>query len=163
MDTPRSGFRRAAAASWALVGLGVAGVAGTSALAYGDTVKPAPVELPAVAVDPAPVQASVPALDAPPSSDPVLTTDPAPPVAPPTTVEHAPALSQAPLPEYTPQYTAPQYTPEYTPQPTETAQAPVTHEAQIPSTPPTTKRRSLTPTTVAGPSYSPRITMSRGS
>lgn len=136
MDTPRSGFRRAAAASWALVGLGVAGVAGTSALAYGDTVKPAPVELPAVAVDPAPVQASVPALDAPPSSDPVLTTDPAPPVAP---------------------------LPEYTPQPTETAQAPVTHEAQIPSTPPTTKRRSLTPTTVAGPSYSPRITMSRGS
>ena len=41
MSTPRSGFRRAAATSWTLAGLGIAGVAGASALAYADTVKPA--------------------------------------------------------------------------------------------------------------------------
>ncbi|MCW2686089.1 MAG: hypothetical protein JWR37_979 [Mycobacterium sp.] len=39
MDSPSAGFRRAAAASWALVGIGIAGVAGASALAYADTVK----------------------------------------------------------------------------------------------------------------------------
>ena len=41
MDSPRSGFRRAAIASWALAGIGVAGVAGASALAYTETLKPA--------------------------------------------------------------------------------------------------------------------------
>ena len=42
MNSPRSGFRRTAVASWALAGIGAAGVAGASALAYAGTVKPAP-------------------------------------------------------------------------------------------------------------------------
>lgn len=156
MDTPRSGFRRAAAASWALAGLGLVGVAGTSALAYADTVKPAPAQTP-TATDLAPLQVPTPVLDAPQVPDvPVVTTDPAPPVVPQPTLEQAPAPGQAPAPVYTPRYT----TPQYTTQPTETAPAPVTH---TPSTPPTTKRRTLTPSTVMAPNYSPRITMSRGS
>ncbi|HKH50540.1 MAG TPA: hypothetical protein VKA77_01845 [Mycobacterium sp.] len=53
MDSSRSGFRRAAAASWALAGIGIAGVAGASVLAYGDTVKPVSAEPPADAVKPA--------------------------------------------------------------------------------------------------------------
>src|SRR5262245_14708287 len=35
MDSPRSGFRRAAATSWALAGIGIVGMAGASLLAYG--------------------------------------------------------------------------------------------------------------------------------
>ena len=53
VDSSRSGFRRAAAASWALAGIGIAGVAGASVLAYGDTVKPVSAEPPADAVKPA--------------------------------------------------------------------------------------------------------------
>ena len=34
------GFRRAKVTSWVLVGVGIAGVGGASALAYADTVKP---------------------------------------------------------------------------------------------------------------------------
>ena len=44
MHSPRSGFRRATVASLALAGIGVAGVAGASALAYADTLKPAAAE-----------------------------------------------------------------------------------------------------------------------
>lgn len=40
MDSPRVGFRRAAWVSWTLTGIGIASVAGASALAYSDTVKP---------------------------------------------------------------------------------------------------------------------------
>ncbi len=77
MDTPRQGFRRAAVTSWALVGLGVAGVAGASALAYSDTVKPAVVAVPAdVAV---PQQA--------PEPPPVTMTPPAP-LPPPPPADH---------------------------------------------------------------------------
>jgi len=160
MNTPRSGFRRAAAASRALAGLGVAGVAGASALAYADTFKPAPVETPTVATDLAPLPAPTPVL-APPVSDlPVVTTDPAPPVVPQPALERAPAPSQAALPDDTPQHTTPKYVPEYTPQPSETAPAPATH---VSPTLPTAKRRTLTPTTVMAPNYSPRITISRGS
>jgi hypothetical protein len=39
MDSPRLGLRHAAVTSWALVGVGIAGVASASALAYADTVK----------------------------------------------------------------------------------------------------------------------------
>lgn len=53
MNSPRSGFRRAAIASWALAGLGAAGVVGASALAFSDTVKPAAVEDLAAAEQPA--------------------------------------------------------------------------------------------------------------
>ncbi len=60
MTSPRSGFRRAAVASWTLAGLGVAGVAGASALAYADTYKPPVAEATAPeAVEPAVVDAPV--------------------------------------------------------------------------------------------------------
>jgi len=39
MDSPQVGFRRAAVASWALVGVGIAGVLGGSVLAYADTIE----------------------------------------------------------------------------------------------------------------------------
>ncbi|GLP76721.1 hypothetical protein TUM20983_38310 [Mycobacterium antarcticum] len=136
MDSPRSGFRRAAAASWALMGLGVAGVAGASALAYVDTVKP-PVAT--AAVESAPPQVIPPLI-----SPPLVEPPPVPDVST-TTVEPAPEPQYTPVPEYTP---VPQYT----------TQAP----APRASTPPTTKRR-LAPTTVMAPNYSPQITVSRGS
>ncbi|MDT5080984.1 MAG: hypothetical protein QOJ80_5621 [Mycobacterium sp.] len=128
MDSPRSGFRRATAASWALVGVGIAGVAGTSTLAYADTFKPPTTEAPFVAVDPAPPELSLtPALEGPTVPDPVNT------------------------PEYTPRQT-------YEPSP-----APVTNESHAPTTPSTTKRRNLTPTTVMAPNFSPHISVSHGS
>ncbi|PBC47300.1 hypothetical protein [Rhodococcus sp. ACPA1] len=37
MEQPRDGFARVVAATWALVGAGVVGVVGASALAYADT------------------------------------------------------------------------------------------------------------------------------
>ncbi len=153
MDSPRSGFRRAAAASWALTGLGLVGVAGASALAYAETVKPPAAEAPVVAVEPAPPELGpTPILDLPPVPDvPVTTVDP-PPITSETTV------AKAPVPAYT-------RVPEYTPVPTvERAPPAVTQQAPKPSatTPPTTKRR-LAPTTVVAPNYSPHITVSRGS
>ena len=67
MTSPRSGFRRAAVASWTLAGLGVAGVAGASALAYAETYKPPVVEATAPdAVEPALVDAPVNLPPAPP-------------------------------------------------------------------------------------------------
>ncbi|MDX1890746.1 hypothetical protein [Mycolicibacterium sp. 050158] len=158
MDSPRSGLRRARAASWALVGVGVAGVAGASSLAYADTYKPPAVTAPVVAIEPAPALAP----EAPPASSPVTTTtdlappttdlappttDPAPPTTDPAPVEPAPTTHWTPTPEYTPSWT------------TEQAPAPTTPASQ----PPTTRRRPLAPTTVMAPNYSPRITMSHGS
>ena len=84
MSTPRSGFRRAAATSWTLAGLGIAGVAGASALAYADTVKPAEALVPADAVE-------LPAVpDAAPVNVPA-----APVVAPPAVVLPAPTADKA--------------------------------------------------------------------
>lgn len=103
MNSPRSGFRRAAIASWALAGLGAAGVAGTSVLAYGDTVKPVAAGEMAVLDQPA-----IPGTAELPTSAPVA---PAP-VAP------APVVQQAPTPTYTPSYTAP--APQYTQAPVQT-------------------------------------------
>ena len=153
MDSPRSGFRRATATSWALVGVGIAGVAGTSALAYADTFRPPATEPPFVAVDPAaPELVPVPVPDVAPEPDPV--TGPTP-VAHETTAAQAPATRETPVPEYTP---------EYTPRPTdEPSPGLVTHESQAPATPPTTKRRNLTPTTVMAPNFSPHVSMSHGS
>jgi periplasmic protein TonB len=37
MDSPRTGFKKAAIASWALSALGVAGVVAASAVVYGET------------------------------------------------------------------------------------------------------------------------------
>jgi hypothetical protein len=157
MDSPRSGFRRATATSWALVGVGIAGVAGTSTLAYADTFKPPTTEAPFVAVDPAPPELSpTPALEVPTVPDPVTTpTDPVPPVAPETTSAPAPVTRETPVP-----VNAPEYTPRQTYEP---SPASVTHESHAPTTPPTTKRRNLTPTTVMAPNFSPHVSVSHGS
>src|SRR5258705_7151090 len=166
MDSPRLGFPRAAVTSWALVGVGVAGVAGASALAYADTVKPAAAEVGADGAIPNHDElVPPPAENLPPAPDVVTTAEgPRPPPIPVTTAP--------PSPEYTPQTTpvatytpAPDYTPQYTPEPTVELAPPVTHQAPAtqaqPS--PTTKRRSLTPTTVTAPNYSPHVTISHGS
>jgi hypothetical protein len=170
MDSPRLGFRRAAVTSWALVGVGAAGVAGASALAYTDTVKPAVADVGADAAIPAPEElVPSPAEDLPPAPDVVTSIEgtPAPPI---------PATTAPPTPEYTPQTTVeqtpvatytptPEYTPQYTSEPTIEQSPPVTHQAPASQAqaPPTTKRRNLTPTTVMAPNYSPHVTISRGS
>jgi hypothetical protein len=165
MDSPRLGFRRAAVTSWALVGIGAAGVASASALAYSDTVNPAVADVGADAAIPAPEEiVPSPAEDLPPAPD-VVTTTEGPPAPP------KPATTAPPTPEYTPQTTVEQtpvatYTPpQYTPQPTLEQVPPVTHQAPATQaqSPPTTKRRNLTPTTVMAPNYSPHVTISRGS
>ena len=154
MDSPRLGFRRAAVTSWALVGVGMAGVAGASALAYSDTVKPAVADVGADAAIPAPEEiVPSPAEDLPPAPDVVTTTAPPTPEYTPQT-----RVGQTPVATYTP-------APEYTPQPTLEQAPPVTHQAPATQaqSPPTTKRRNLTPTTVMAPNYSPHVTISRGS
>ncbi|MCX2933544.1 hypothetical protein ORI20_25040 [Mycobacterium sp. CVI_P3] len=157
MDSPRSGFLRAAATSWTLAGIGVAGVAGASVVAYGDTVKPAPVEIPAVdtaAIAPVTdLPAAPPAVDpipAPPAADP----EPAPPVQEPVVTQ----ATQAPVPTYTPTYT---------PKPTV--------QQQAPAPAPTTKSQPAFPIREShvplgggggmsgGNSFSPHVTISRGS
>jgi hypothetical protein len=159
MDSPQSGFRRAAATSWALAGLGIAGVAGASTLAYADTVKPKATEAPIVVVEPAPPELGpTPVLDVPQPPVPFATTnDPPPPVTPEATVEQAPVTQETQPPEYTTRQT---YEPRQNYEP---APAPVTHESKAPTAPPTTRRRNLTPTTVMAPNYSPHVTMSHGS
>jgi len=165
MDTPRQGFRRAAVASWALVGVGIAGVGGASALAYADTGKPAQtttltdatVAVPEY-VDPAPQVLTPPPIEPPPSAPELTTTTEGPPP------QASPAPAPPAVPEITPDYT-PRYTPDYTPAPTvEQAPDPVPQKAPAPRPTrlPTTKQRS-TPTTVMAPNYSPHITVSRGS
>jgi hypothetical protein len=166
MDSPRLGFRRAAVASWALVGVGIAGVAAASALAYADTVKPAVADVGTDAAIPTheeliPSQAE----NLPPAPDVVTTTE----GPPPTPIS---ATTAPPPPEYTPQTTVEQpplanYTPapDYTPEPTVEQAPPATHKAPATQAqaPPTTKRRNLTPTTVMAPNYSPHVTISHGS
>ncbi len=156
MNSPRSGFRRAAVASWALAGIGVAGVTGASALAYGDTLKPPPTQMPANVVEQAPAIPD-PVPQGPPAPD---VTDAPPPPPPVTTEAPAPETTvyQAPVQTYTPEQT-------YVPQ-TPVEQAPVTHQTQAPAatTPRSTStRRALAPTTVNSPNFSPQISRSRGS
>ena len=142
MSTPRSGFRRAAVASWALSGIGVAGVAGASALAYADTVRPAPVEVPAVestAGDPV----TSPGVWGPPIAEVVAPTE-----APP------PAATQAPETTRTPQYTPK----------TVVQQAPV-QQTQAPASQPAFPiRTSHTPSVgSSSPVFVPHVTRARGS
>jgi hypothetical protein len=153
MDSPRSGFRRAAATSWALAGLGIAGVAGASALAYADTFKPSVTAVPIVVLEPAaPELGPTPVPDVPQPPVPLATTDDAPPpVAPQMSIVQAPVTRETQTPEYTPR------------QSYEPAPAPVTQESTVPSAPPTTRRRNVTPTTVMAPNYSPHVTVSHGS
>lgn len=150
-------------ASWALAGIGVAGVAGASALAYADTLRPAPAEVAAdepVAGDPG----SNPVVYAPPVPDVVPSTDvPAPP--PPPAPEPAPTytpepVTQAPVETSTPRYTpAPQYTPK-----TAVQQAPV-QQTQAPASQPAFPiRTSHTPSVgSSSPVFVPHVTRARGS
>jgi periplasmic protein TonB len=158
MDSPRLGRRRAAVTSWALVGVGVAGVAGASALAYADTVKPTVADVGAdAAVKTHEELVPSPAENLPPAPPiPATTAPPAPEYTPQTTVEQPPVATYTPVPDYTPQYT---------PEPTVEQAPPVTHQAPATQAqaPPTTKRRNLTPTTVMAPNYSPHVTISHGS
>jgi protein TonB len=170
VDSPRLGFRHAAVTSWALVGVGIAGVAGASALAYADTVKQVVADVGTDAAIPTHEElVPGPAENLAPAPDVVTTTEGSPPppilatTAPPgpeyppqTTVEQAPVATYAPAPEYTPRYT---------PEPTVEQPPPVTHQAPATQAqaPPTTKRRNLTPTTVMAPNYSPHVTISHGS
>ena len=148
MNSPRSGFRRATATSWALGGIGVAGVAGTSTLAYADTFKP-PIAIPAeVPIPAAPEDLNPPSADvlAPVPDAVTPTVDPPP--------DPAPVTTEAPVQRYTPE------------QNYEQAPAPVTHVAPAPTkvtTAPTTKRHVSTPTMVQSPNYSPHVSVSRGS
>jgi hypothetical protein len=156
MNSPRSGFRRAAIASWALAGIGAAGVVGASTLAYGDTVKPAATDLveqtsagqqagPTPGVPPtAPV--TMPAVPPPP---PPTTDVPTPETSTQTTVDQAPVRTFAPEPTYTRQTTV--------------EQAPATQQSAAPTAPRTTQRRALTPATVVSPNFSPHVSRSRGS
>jgi protein TonB len=163
MDSPRLGLRRAAVTSWALVGVGIAGVAGASALAYADTVKPAAADVGAGAAIPAHEElVPSPAEDLPPAPEVVTTAEGPPPI---------PATTAPPAVEYTPQTTVEQppvatYTPapEYRPEPTLEQAPPVTHQAPATQAqaPPTTKQRNLAPTTVMAPNYSPHVTISHG-
>jgi hypothetical protein len=170
MDSPRLGFRRAAVTSWALVGVGIAGVVGASALAYADTVKPAVADvgtdtaipkheelIPSQAENLSPAPDVVTTTVGPPPPPISATTAPPPPEYTPQTT-----LEQPPLATYTP---APEYTPQYTPEPTVEQAPPDTHQAPATQTqaPPTTKRRNLTPTTVMAPNYSPHVSISHGS
>lgn len=149
MDTPRSGFRRATATSWALAGIGIAGVTGASTLAYADTVsvtaKPS-TDVTATIVETGPPSPPAAASPIP------LPSLPAAPAVTTTTVEPpAPLVTRQPVPAYTPE-------PTHEP-------APVTHEAPTTkvAAPSTTKRRQSTPATVVSPNYSPHVTVSRGS
>ncbi|MCV7217637.1 hypothetical protein H7J51_20375 [Mycobacterium crocinum] len=167
MDSPRSGFRRAAVTSWALAGIGIAGVAGASALAYGDTIKPAAAELPqvepAAATDPAATDPAVNLPPAPPVVDPAPA--PIPPPEAPAPPSPEPTVTQAPAETYTPE---PTYTqkPAYTPKPTAQAPAPAPAPATK-SQPAFPIRQSHVPAggggTSGGNSFSPHVTVSRGS
>jgi hypothetical protein len=165
MSTPRSGFRRAAATSWTLAGLGIAGVAGASALAYADTVKRAEALVPADAVE----------LPAVPEAAPVNV--PAAPVVPPPAVElpaptvEAPAPVVAPQPVYVPQQAPvqPVYTPPKPVYQTPVQQAPVQQAPvqQAPAQPAFPIRTSHVPAggsrSTGGNSFSPPVTRARGS
>jgi hypothetical protein len=147
-------------ASWALAGIGVAGVAGASALAYADTVKPAPVEAPAdepVAGDPGPS----PVVYAPPVPEVVPPTDtPLPPAPEPAPTYTQEPVTQAPVETTTPRYTpAPQYTPKTAVQP-----APV-QQTQAPASQPAFPIRTSHAPSVgsSSPNFTPRVTRSRGS
>jgi protein TonB len=167
MTSPRSGFRRAAIASWTLAGIGVAGVAGASALAYADTYKPPVAEATAPeAVDPAVVDAPVSLAPAPPVVLPPPTVDTPPPAPDPAP---APVASEAPVQTYTPQYTPePTYTPKYTQAPV-VQQAPV-QQAPVQQAPKSSSsfpiRQSHVPAgggSSSGNNFSPHVTISRGS
>ena len=114
MNSPRSGFRRTALASWALAGAGIAGVAGASELAYASTLGPAPSDesmVQAVLPDPALPDPATVSPQAPVPGPSLPTEHPVAPV-----VQQAPAQAAAPVPAPPPTYTQ-----TYAPQPAYTA------------------------------------------
>lgn len=118
MTSPRSGFRRTAIASWALAGIGMAGVAGTSALAYAGTLKPA--EAPAAVQSDSALPAAVP-LTGPTAEVAVRSPQPVTQAPAPAPAPAAPIPAYTPPPAPAPQY---QQAPQYTPPPVYAAPAP---------------------------------------
>ncbi len=142
MNARESGFRRAAATSWALAGVGLAGVIGASALAYADTLQKQTVGS---------------------TADPVQAVQQVPQALPPApqAVQQAPqALRHAPdaLQKVEPAPQVVQQAPQVVQQAPETVQQAPETVQQTPEPWPSS------PTTSMAPSYSPRIfTRSRGS
>lgn len=129
MDSPRGGFRRAALISWTLSGIGIAGVAGTSALAYSDTAKPPVAEAPVLPGEPAPN--SAPQAPVAPSMIVDAAIDSEPIAAPaPITPSTAPVASEPP-----PEVPVPRSSQTYSPAPEPTA----TLRPPAPAPTPTTK------------------------
>jgi protein TonB len=160
MDSPRLGFRRATVTSWVLVGIGAAGVAGASSLAYADTFRPPLVNIPVDAAVPTELAPPPPAENLPPgpqtvepAAPPATIDAPTPEVTLETTVDQPPVSTYQPVPEYTPAQTV------------EQAPVPVTNQTPTPkaTVPPTTQRRLTAPTTVNSPNYSRPVTRSGGS
>lgn len=155
MDSPSSVLRRAAVASWALTGVGVAGVAAASTFAYADTLKPAAQPSTDVAVQT--------------TAD---TSGEATPVVEIPVVIPAPVEPPVPLPspEPPPATTAPRISNSVPTQSVEEDAPPVVRKPAASTAPtkaapaPATTRRVNTPTTVQSPKFSPpHITVSRGS
>ena len=149
MESPNSGLRRATVASWALTGIGVAGVAAASALAYADTLKPVAETSTQTAGQRADDggAASTQAVDVP-----VVIPTPVPPPPPP------PVTSEPAVPRSTPTQSA-EDAPAVVRKPAASAPS-TTKTAPAPST----TRRINTPTIVQSPKYSPsHISVSRGS
>lgn len=157
MTSPRSGFRRAAVASWTLAGIGVAGVAGASALAYAETYKPPAAEVPVDAVAPAaPVEL--------PPAPPVVL--PPPPAADTPAPAPEPVATQAPVQQtYVPQQQT--YTPPKQTYVAPVQQAPIQQAPAPKSTSSFPIRQSHVPSgggqVRGGNSFSPHVTVSRGS
>ena len=151
MDSPRAGYRRAAAASWALIGVAVAAVGGASALAYADTVKSQSTDATADSTVPSSTvdQGSTPAPGTPPVPD-------APAPTPAVDQGSTPAPTAAPVPDSTePSTTVEQQAPVVT----TTAPAPA-----VAGPSPTVRRPSLvSPTTSMAPNYSPGLSPGSGS
>jgi periplasmic protein TonB len=141
MDSPRAGYRRAAAASWALAGLALTAVGGASALAYADTVKQQSTDAAADSTLPAP------AVDQSSTPTPIATPVPDPPGPSPVVDQSSTAAStEAPVPD--------------------TAEPSATIEQAPPVVTTTaTVRRStpVAPTTSMAPNYSPGLSPGSGS
>lgn len=122
MRSPRSGFRRVTVTSWALAGIGVAGVAGASHLAYTGTLKSVAEDMPVAA--PVAIRAVPPAVTPVSPSTPARQAPAAAPVAPapPGPTRQAPA---PPPPAY-----APPQEPTYTPPPVDN-QAAIAPQAPV--------------------------------
>jgi protein TonB len=151
MDSPRAGYRRAAAASWALAGLALTAVGGASALAYADTVKQQSTDAAADSTLPAP------AVDKSSTPTPIATPVPDPPGPSPVVDQSSTAAStEAPVPDTA----EPSATIEQAP-PVVTTTAPAPTVA--PPSPTVRRSTPVAPTTSMAPNYSPGLSPGSGS